>query len=304
VRRILARALWLAGCVAACCGQPPRARVNAETGLQSFPGCELIPTPWGDGDSFSVKFPDGKNYTIRLYGVDCFETSDREETDKRRLRAQRRYFGIAKAGGSEPASIVEAKKLGKRATERVRELLRKPFKVHTAWADGRGDPAFKRYYGFITEAEGRDLGELLVKEGLARAFGVTRAREVGVSQEEYKQRLQDDELAAASKRVGAWNLTNWKSLPGERRVERAQEEEEKAKEAPLAKNSVDPNKAARDELMRLPGIGEKRAIDIMEAREAERFRRAEDLRRVPGIGPKTLKKMRPFLKFPPSKEEG
>ncbi len=292
---------WLITCVAGAEQLPPRATVNAETGLMTFTGCELVPTHWADGDSFSVKFPDGKAFTIRLYGVDCFETSDRVETDKRRLRAQRRYFGIAKAGGNEQTSIVEAMKLGKLATARVRELLRKPFTVHTAWADGRGHPEFKRYYGFITEADGRDLGSLLVREGSARAFGVTRARSVGITQDEYKQRLQDEELSAASRRVGAWKLTNWNSFPEERRVERAQEEEEKLRDAPLAKKSIDPNTAARDELMRLPGVGEVTAIRIMEEREEEKFQTVEDLRRVPGIGVKTAAKLAPYLIFPGKK---
>jgi hypothetical protein len=49
---------------------------------------------------------------------------DAEETDKRRLRAQRRYFGIAKAGGDEPHSIMKAKEFGKAATVRVTQILR------------------------------------------------------------------------------------------------------------------------------------------------------------------------------------
>ncbi|MEO1835010.1 MAG: helix-hairpin-helix domain-containing protein [Akkermansiaceae bacterium] len=296
MRRIL-RALWVLNGVAGAEEAPPRAPVNAETGLMTFAGCELVPTAWADGDSFSVKFPDGSIHTIRLYGVDCFETSDREETGKRRLRAQRRYFGIAKSGGSQQSSIIAAKKLGREATERLQELLGKKFAVHTAWADGRGSPNFKRYYGFITEADGRDLGRVLVGEGLARAFGVARARSMGVTQSEYKQRLEDEELLAASRRVGAWSLTNWDSLPEQRRVERAQEEEENLRAAPLEKSSINPNTAARDELMRLPGVGEVTAIRIMEERENEKFLTVEDLLRVPGIGRKTAEKFAPYLVF-------
>lgn len=295
--RVILTTLWLMSCLATAVELPPRASVNSETGLMTFPGCVLDLTDWADGDSFSVKFPDGSVHTIRLYGMDCFETTSEEGSDKRRLRAQRRYFGIAKAGGNEQTSMTEAKKLGKRATARVRELLRKPFTVHTAWADGRGSPQYKRYYGFVTEADGRDLGRMLVREGLARAFGVTRARNVGVNQDEYKQGLQDEELSAASRRVGAWALTNWDSLPEQRRVERAQEEEEKLRDPPLEKKSINPNFASRDELMRLPGVGEVTAIRIMEARGIEKFRSAEDLSRVQGIGKKTLEKLSPYLMF-------
>jgi DNA uptake protein ComE-like DNA-binding protein len=39
------------------------------------------------------------------------------------------------------------------------------------------------------------------------------------------------------------------------------------------------------------------AARIISEREKAPFRSAEELRRVPGIGPKTLEKLRPFVKF-------
>ena len=52
---------------------------------------------------------------------------------------------------------------------------------------------------------------------------------------------------------------------------------------------VDLNTAGVDELMTLPGIGEKRAADIVADREANGpFRIAEDITRVKGIGEGTL----------------
>ena len=35
--------------------------------------------------------------------------------------------------------------------------LAKPFTVHTAFADARGDGKHKRIYGFVTTADGEDL---------------------------------------------------------------------------------------------------------------------------------------------------
>ncbi len=65
---------------------------------------------------------------------------------------------------------------------------------------------------------------------------------------------------------------------------------------------VDLNSAQWAELSQLPEIGETLGRRIVEARTSGGpFRSAEDLeRRVPGIGPKTLEKIRPFLSLPPT----
>jgi competence protein ComEA len=72
--------------------------------------------------------------------------------------------------------------------------------------------------------------------------------------------------------------------------------------APLPKKSagltgrIDVNRASREELQRLPGIGPKLAERIVEERARRPFRSVDDLDRVPGIGPKTLEKLRPFVR--------
>jgi len=52
------------------------------------------------------------------------------------------------------------------------------------------------------------------------------------------------------------------------------------------------NEAGPDELVRLPGIGPSRAQAIIAEREKRRFRRVEDIIRVPGIGRKTFGRIR------------
>jgi competence ComEA-like helix-hairpin-helix protein len=58
---------------------------------------------------------------------------------------------------------------------------------------------------------------------------------------------------------------------------------------------IDLNVASAEELRTLPGIGPKRSQAILEARNLEPFRSVEDLRRIPGIGPKTLENLRPYI---------
>ncbi len=58
-----------------------------------------------------------------------------------------------------------------------------------------------------------------------------------------------------------------------------------AKKAPPAGERVDLNRATVTELMRLPGVGEKRAQAIVAHRSKQPFRRAEDVIAVKGLGP-------------------
>lgn len=263
-------------------------------GLTRYDHCKLIPTEWADGDSFLVEVPDGKQHTVRLYGADTIEWHVTDSSDARRLRAQRRYFGIF--GPDPQTSIEQAKKLGEEAALKVRELLEKPFTLYTAHADARGDGRHKRIYGFVITSDGRDLSAELVRLGLARAHGVSRTTPDGVSRDDYRDSLQDLELQAARRGRGIWKHTNWDTLPEERRAERLEEAEEAmatgtAPELPDG-FQLNPNTAARDELMRLPGVGEVIANRIIEHRP---YKTIDDLRNVPGIGEKSLENLRPHL---------
>ncbi len=58
---------------------------------------------------------------------------------------------------------------------------------------------------------------------------------------------------------------------------------------------IDVNHATAAELRRLPGIGPTLSQRIIQTREQQPFRSVEDLRRVRGIGAKTLERLRPFI---------
>jgi competence protein ComEA len=68
------------------------------------------------------------------------------------------------------------------------------------------------------------------------------------------------------------------------------------KEAALAGKTINVNTANATELQMLPSIGPKMSQRIVDERQKRRFASAEELRRVSGIGPKTLEKLRPYVR--------
>ena len=81
-----------------------------------------------------------------------------------------------------------------------------------------------------------------------------------------------------------------------------------ARPRPSPLESVDPNQAPWEELTVLPGIGETRARAIVRFRECNAhgqndrrgkpvFRRAADLAQVRGIGPRTVARVGPYVRF-------
>jgi len=261
--------------------------IRAADAIQTFPGCTLVEAEWADGDSFPVRLPDGRQVTARLYGADCIEWHVNDETLARRLRAQRRYFGIADTDAA--SSMKTARDFGKQAALRTREILTKPFTVHTAFAGARGNGEKERAYAFITTADGKDLATILVDEGLARAFGVTRQLPDGTSGNEYRNTLADLELTAAAAKKGIWAVTDWTHLATDRAAERRESNELQTllKESRSAA-AIDPNTATAEELQSLPGIGKKLAERIIEARKIKPLRSMDDLLAIQGITPKLV----------------
>lgn len=276
------------------------------TGLYRYANSIYVEAEWNDGDSFQVRLPTGRQITARLYQVDSIEISIHDTTAARRLRAQRRYFGISDFGSSPRDSIEKAIELGEVASQFTRKALSQPFTLWTSFADARGGGG-DRIYVFIETADGQSLADQLVKAGLARAFGVYRQTHRGVSQSESIDRMRDLELSAAAGRRGIWAYTDWEALPNERSLERAEIEELRAamRLGPQvsAENPIAIDQADASALQQLPGIGPALAQRIIEQREQQAFRRKADLLKVPGIGIKTFDTLEPLITLSVEDEE-
>lgn len=256
--------------------------------LQKFEGCRLVEAGWADGDSFSVALPDGKEIVLRLYYVDCNETAAATETDQRRVRDQSSYFGV-----DDHQVTLES---GRQAAEEVKKLLSKPFTVHTAFASAPGRSAKPRTYGFVTLSDGRDLGEVLVGEGLARSYGVRRNTPDGLNTEAAEAKMDDLELGAAIARRGIWAETDPQRLVALREDLRAEDRQLREAFGTSAGEPIDPNTATVDEIMLLPGVGEVLAERIVEGRP---YKSVADLRRVPGVGEKVFARIEDSLQIAP-----
>ena len=59
---------------------------------------------------------------------------------------------------------------------------------------------------------------------------------------------------------------------------------------------VNVNTASAEQLQRLPGVGQKKAERVIAYRKRHRFRTVVELARVKGIGLKTVKRLRSYLR--------
>lgn len=254
--------------------------------LETIGNATLVEASLNDGDSFRVK-ANGKVLHLRLYYVDCPETN---KAEFERIRDQQYDFGL-----EDPAEVI---RFGRQAAEYVKRVLSKPFTIHTAYAFARGSSTTGRYYAFIETHDGHDLGHLLVEQGLARIKGTTRQDPDGTPSETVIEELEDMRSVAMLNRAGIWKKTDPDLLSDmhKRQREKKQEDEDfKDKLIPKLTSCdtpIDLNTASTDQLQQLPGIGPVNAAKIVADRP---YQSIEDLLKIPGIGEKTLEKLRPCV---------
>lgn len=243
-------------------------------------GCRLVDKGARDGDSFHVRHRD-REYVFRLYFVDAPEITG---TERDWVEDQAAYFGVT------TAQVME---LGSEASRFTAAQLKGDFTVATRWENARGMGNLARFYAVVL-VDGKNLSAELVRNGLARIHGRLANWPDGPRSSKFMSELKNLELDAHQQRRGAWDDRRFPKSPT--LPTPAARSESGAKrpgpESGISRSPVDLNEASIGELDSLPGIGKALAERIIAQRP---YRTVDDLRKVKGIGDKTLEKLRPHV---------
>lgn len=256
--------------------------------LQCFEKARLVSNPSNDGDSFCVAF-DGKQFLVRLYFIDCPETSADSSVDAQRVREQTRYFGVSNA--------VDIIRFGREAKKFTEDLLSLPFTIYTVFATAPGRSKKRRIYAFIMTSSGNDLASLLVANGYARVHGIGRQTPGSVSLDETRARLSDLEMSAMMKRKGIWANSDPDRIVQLRADQRLEEDElrhiqDQVAQHDQSRGPINLNKASKEELELIKGIGPVLAKRIVAARP---YKTMNELLKIQGIGEKKFESICDYL---------
>jgi len=267
------------GVAPAATAQQQRDEAHPEGKWEVLDHCRLTSESALDGDSFRV-IHKNREYIFRLYFVDTPET-DPSLTE--RIQDQAAYFGI---------STNHVTEVGEEASDFIRERLgKREFTVITRWQNALGRSRLARFYCVVL-VDGQNLAEELVSRGLARIYGLRANWPDGPRSTTFINHLKNLELGARERHLGAWNDALYGRADGADSGGTPAPTVERA----TLENPIDLNSASYQSLQTLKGIGPVLAERIIAHRP---FKDVDDLERVPGIGPKTLEKLRPFVQVEP-----
>ena len=133
-----------------------------------------------DGDTIKVVFRCETN-NVRLLGIDCLET---RHTKKQKVQAKQLNI-----------TVYQVAEIGKLSTARARELLPVGCKIRLVFHRAKiKKDYFRRYLAYV-EVDGKDIGEILLTEGLAYIYETQHPR---------KGQYQQLRIQAETSGIGLW----------------------------------------------------------------------------------------------------
>lgn len=178
----------------------PRERQGS---YEVYEACRLVEDRGNDGDSFRVRFPDGREEIIRLGFVDApesaFKTYGGGRNNHERIAHQARAFGSIRTE--------QAVKIGQDAKIYAEQVLGKSsFTIYTKWEDPYGDRRYRAFVELENQGEKRFFHELLVERGLARIYTQGAELPDGTLEKDHKDYLFGLQRVAQSKKQGGWGF--------------------------------------------------------------------------------------------------
>jgi competence ComEA-like helix-hairpin-helix protein len=262
-----------------CSAQLQRSEANPGGNWEVLEHCKLLTNAAVDGDSFHVLQKE-REYIFRLYFVDAPET---DPDLRERMLDQSTYFGI---------SSKDVPRGGQLAKDFTRDrLTAQPFTIVTRWQNAAGRSSLARFYGIVL-VNGTRLEKELVRAGLARIYGLRANWPEGSRSTTFINELKNLEIDARQNQRGLWDTNLFPRV-----TDPSVPTDSPRSQGISPANLLDPNTASAEELQRIKGIGPVLSERIISHRP---YVRVDDLETVPGIGPKTLAKVRPYFSIQPA----